>query len=133
MKQAASGVVAATAIDPRAELNASVLPPPPLPLPPLAAEDRERYAKLTENGVLLTREQPVSTFSIDVDTGGYANVRRFLNQGQLPPQDAVRVEEMINYFDYDYPGPATAPAVGSVPRRSPRRPGTRRPVCCWSA
>ncbi len=105
MKQVASGVVAATAIAPRAELNPSVLPPPPLPLPPLAAEDRERYAKLTENGVLLTREQPVSTFSIDVDTGSYANVRRFLNQGQLPPKDAVRTEELINYFDYAYPQP----------------------------
>lgn len=105
VKQAASGVVAATAIAPRAELNPSVLPPPPLPLPPLAAEDRERYAKLTENGVLLTREQPVSTFSIDVDTGGYANVRRFLNQGQLPPKDAVRTEELLNYFDYAYHQP----------------------------
>ena len=77
----------------------------PIPLPPLTAEDRERYAKLTENGVLLTREQPVSTFSIDVDTGSYANVRRFLNQGQLPPKDAVRTEELINYFDYAYPRP----------------------------
>ncbi len=105
VKQVASGVVAATAIAPRAELNPSVLPPPPLPLPPLAAEDRERYAKLTENGVLPTREQPVSTFSIDVDTGGYANVRRFLNQGRLPPKDAVRTEELINYFDYAYPQP----------------------------
>ncbi len=105
VKQIASGVVAATAIAPRAELNPSVLPPPPLPLPPLTPEDRERYAKLTENGVLLTREQPVSTFSIDVDTGGYANVRRFLNQGRLPPKDAVRTEELINYFDYAYPQP----------------------------
>ncbi len=105
LKQVASGVVTATAIIPRAELHPSVLPPPPLPLPPLTPEDRERYAKLTENGVLLTREQPVSTFSIDVDTGGYANVRRFLNQGRLPPKDAVRTEELINYFDYAYPQP----------------------------
>ncbi|MGB4336935.1 MAG: von Willebrand factor type A domain-containing protein [Chromatiaceae bacterium] len=105
LKQAASGVVAATAIAPRAEWNPAVLPPPPLPLPPLTPEDRERYAKLTDNGVMLTREQPVSTFSIDVDTGSYANVRRFLNQGQLPPKDAVRTEELINYFDYAYPQP----------------------------
>ena len=104
-KQAALGVVAATAIAPRAQLNPSVLPPPPLPLPPLTPEDRERYAKLTENGVMLTREQPVSTFSIDVDTGSYANVRRFLTQGRLPPKDAVRTEELINYFDYAYPQP----------------------------
>ena len=55
----------------------------------------------------LAAEQPVSTFSIDVDTGAYANVRRFLNAGQLPPQDAVRVEEMVNYFDYRYAPPAS--------------------------
>ncbi|NCA90738.1 MAG: VWA domain-containing protein, partial [Gammaproteobacteria bacterium] len=104
-KQAAVGVVAATAIAPRAEFDRAVLPPPPLLLPPLTPEDRERYAKLTENGVMLTREQPVSTFSIDVDTGSYANVRRFLTQGRLPPKDAVRTEELINYFDYAYPQP----------------------------
>ena len=50
-------------------------------------------------------ETPVSTFSIDVDTGAYSNMRRWLNQGRLPPEDAVRVEEFINYFDYDYPVP----------------------------
>ena len=55
----------------------------------------------------LAAEQPISTFSIDVDTGAYANVRRFLNGGQLPPQDAVRVEEMINYFDYQYAPPTS--------------------------
>ena len=59
----------------------------------------ERYQHLGDNPVHLVAEQPVSTFSIDVDTGAYANVRRFLNAGQLPPQDAVRVEEMVNYFD----------------------------------
>src|SRR4030095_532019 len=55
----------------------------------------------------LVADQPISTFSIDVDTGAYANVRRFLNAGQLPPQDAVRVEEMVNYFDYSYVPPAS--------------------------
>ncbi len=54
---------------------------------------------------MLTREQPVSTFSIDVDTESYTNVRRFLTQGRLPPKDAVRTEELINYFDYAYPQP----------------------------
>jgi Ca-activated chloride channel family protein len=54
------------------------------------------------NPVKLTREEPVSTFSIDVDTASYSFVRRMINQGQLPPKDAVRVEEMINYFSYDY-------------------------------
>ena len=67
----------------------------------------ERYQHLDDNPVHLVTEQPVSTFSIDVDTGAYANVRRFLNAGQLPPQDAVRVEEMINYFDYSYVPPAS--------------------------
>jgi Ca-activated chloride channel family protein len=67
----------------------------------------ERYQHLDDNPVHLVAEQPVSTFSIDVDTGAYANVRRFLNAGQLPPQDAVRVEEMINYFDYRYVPPAS--------------------------
>ncbi|MBI3546094.1 MAG: VWA domain-containing protein [Gammaproteobacteria bacterium] len=65
----------------------------------------ENYAHFDDNPVKRAIEQPVSTFSIDVDTGAYANVRRFLNQGSLPVQDAVRVEEMINYFSYDYPLP----------------------------
>jgi len=67
--------------------------------------DREQYAHQEDNPVKRAAEQPVSTFSIDVDTGAYANVRRFLNDGRLPPRDAVRVEELINYFDYDYPMP----------------------------
>ncbi len=50
-------------------------------------------------------DQPVSTFSVDVDTGAYSNVRRMLNQGQMPPEGAVRTEELINYFRYDYPVP----------------------------
>jgi Ca-activated chloride channel family protein len=67
----------------------------------------ERYQHTDDNPVKLAAEQPVSTFSIDVDTGAYANMRRFLNAGQLPPQDAVRVEELINYFDYQYSAPAS--------------------------
>jgi Ca-activated chloride channel homolog len=69
--------------------------------------DREQYQHQDDNPVQLAAEHPVSTFSIDVDTGAYANVRRFLNAGQLPPQDAVRVEEMINYFDYRYEPPTS--------------------------
>jgi Ca-activated chloride channel family protein len=69
------------------------------------ATNTERYGHFDDNPVKLAAEHPVSTFSIDVDTGAYANVRRFLNAGQLPPQDAVRVEEMINYFDYEYVAP----------------------------
>ncbi len=67
--------------------------------------NRENYAHLDDNPVKRALEHPVSTFSVDVDTGSYANVRRFLNQGSLPVKDAVRVEEMINYFSYDYPLP----------------------------
>ncbi len=62
----------------------------------------EQYDKLNPNPVKAVAQEPISTFSIDVDTGSYANVRRFLNQGQLPPQNAVRLEELINYFDYQY-------------------------------
>lgn len=65
----------------------------------------ETYDHFEDSPVQRVAEHPVSTFSIDVDTGAYANVRRLLQQGQLPAQDAVRVEEMINYFSYDYPHP----------------------------
>jgi len=68
-------------------------------------EDRERYAGKDVAGIFAVAQQPVSTFSVDVDTGSYANVRRFLVQGQTPPVAAVRTEEMLNYFRYDYPAP----------------------------
>mgnify|MGYP001393599452 FL=1 len=76
--------------------------PPSYALAPMPPEARERYSQLTDNPVRQVAEAPVSTFSIDVDTGSYSNVRRMLNAGQLPPADAVRVEELINYFPYDY-------------------------------
>jgi Ca-activated chloride channel homolog len=63
------------------------------------------YDKVEENPFLPAATNPLSTFSIDVDTASYANVRRFINSGSLPPKDAVRVEEMINYFTYDYKDP----------------------------
>ena len=66
---------------------------------------RENYRHFESQQLYRVSDNPVSTFSIDVDTGAYANMRRWLNQGQLPPEDAVRVEEFINYFDYDYPSP----------------------------
>lgn len=72
--------------------------------------DRERYGTINPNPVHAVAQQPVSTFSIDVDTGSYANIRRFLNNGRLPPADAVRLEEMVNYFDYRYALPS-----GSLP------------------
>ena len=74
-------------------------------LPGYRDENREQYQKLADNPVHAVAETPVSTFSIDVDTGSYANVRRFLNGGQLPPQEAVRLEELVNYFPYAYPLP----------------------------
>ena len=67
--------------------------------------DTERYQKQPENPVKAVAQEPVSTFSIDVDTGSYANVRRFLNNGRLPPKDAVRIEEIVNYLPYSYPLP----------------------------
>ncbi len=66
---------------------------------------REQYQKIESSPVQAVAQQPVSTFSIDVDTGAYANVRRFLNDGSLPPKDAVRLEELVNYFPYAYPKP----------------------------
>jgi Ca-activated chloride channel homolog len=65
----------------------------------------EGYASVTENGFKNARNSPLSTFSIDVDNASYSNVRRFINMGELPPADAVRIEEMVNYFKYDYPEP----------------------------
>lgn len=82
-------------------LYAPAAPPPFMHQP----EHRDNYAALDANPVHRSAERPVSTFSVDVDTGSYANVRRYLTAGQLPPQDAVRVEEMINNFDYAYTAP----------------------------
>ncbi len=65
----------------------------------------ESYQAIVENPFLAVLQNPLSTFSIDVDTAAYSNLRRFLNQGQKPPKDAVRIEEMLNYFRYDYPQP----------------------------
>lgn len=65
----------------------------------------ENYSTIHENGFKDVRTDPLSTFSIDVDNASYANVRRYINQGQLPPADAVKIEEMINYFKYNYPEP----------------------------
>jgi len=67
--------------------------------------NRENYAHFKDNPLKRVSEQPVSTFSIDVDTGAYSNARRILNAGGLPVKDSIRVEEFINYFSYDYPTP----------------------------
>ncbi|MBI2261236.1 MAG: VWA domain-containing protein [Caulobacterales bacterium] len=79
-----------------------------IPGQPRVPADTERYPDATPNPVKRVAEAPVSTFSIDVDTASYSNVRRFLEEGRLPPPDSVRVEEMINYFDYGYERPDSA-------------------------
>jgi Ca-activated chloride channel family protein len=68
-------------------------------------ENSETYAAATENKFKNALQSPLSTFSIDVDAAGYSNLRRFINNGSLPPSDAVRIEEMVNYFDYEYEQP----------------------------
>lgn len=68
-------------------------------------EEDENYARITENQFQNVDINPLSTFSIDVDKAAYSNVRRFINNGKEVPVDAVKIEEMINYFDYDYPQP----------------------------
>ncbi|MCZ6502193.1 MAG: von Willebrand factor type A domain-containing protein, partial [Gammaproteobacteria bacterium] len=65
--------------------------------------NRENYVHYEDNAIKRVMEHPVSTFSIDVDTGSYANVRRMLKAGKLPAHNAVRTEELINYFSYQYP------------------------------
>lgn len=70
----------------------------------------ESYSHTDENPFIEVSRAPLSTFSIDVDTASYSNTRRFINDRQLPPKDAVRIEELINYFSYDYPQP-----VGDAP------------------
>ena len=91
------------------EPKAKRMPAPSKTLAPVGImpsyEDRENYAEYSDNPIHQVTEKPVSTFSVDVDTGSYANMRRFVQEGQMPPTDAVRVEEMINYFDYAYATP----------------------------
>lgn len=81
-------------------LTLSAPPPPPVP-----DFNTEGYAHTPETGFIRVADQPLSTFSADVDTASYANVRRFLNEGRLPPPDAVRIEELLNYFPYTYVHP----------------------------
>src|SRR5690606_38716893 len=72
------------------------------------AQHTEEYDGIEENIFHRPTDKPLSTFSIDVDAASYSNLRRYLNMGQMPPKDAVRIEEMINYFDYDYTDPKDA-------------------------
>lgn len=72
---------------------------------PQQQRNAETYKEIKENPFVAVAQQPVTTFSADVDRAAYANVRRIIGYGQIPPKDAVRIEEMVNYFDYDYPAP----------------------------
>lgn len=72
----------------------------------------ESYTKINENQFKFVTDEPLSTFALDVDRAAYSNVRRMLNYGQLPPADAVRIEEMINYFQYNYPAPKDKDIIG---------------------
>lgn len=110
--------------------STGLLPPPPGDSMPMPAPElnRDQFETVAPNPVKHVATEPVSTFSIDVDTASYAFARRALNAGRLPPKDAVRVEEMINYFPYDYPRPDSAetpfrPTVTVVP--APWNPANR--------
>jgi Ca-activated chloride channel family protein len=101
--------------------------PQAFPQPMPGDIDRDRFEHVKPNPVKVVAEDPVSTFSIDVDTASYAVVRRYLNDGALPPRDAVRLEEMINYFDYDYPLPKSKDPPFSTTvylYKTPWNPGT---------
>ena len=87
------------------------------------AVNTEEYKSISENGFKQVGESPLSTFSIDVDPASYSNMRRFINRGELPPADAIRTEELVNYFSYDYPKP-----TGNDPVKITVEAGT----CTWN-
>lgn len=104
-RKAANGIVADGYASAPPPPSPAMMIAPAEPMPELA--NTEKYADRDDNPVRRASEAPVSTFSIDVDTGSYANVRSMLRQGVRPPADSVRAEEMINYFDYGHPAPTT--------------------------
>ena len=107
MAESSANVASVQAV--AADSTAKMVAPAPSPTSVYGTEENtEKYQKTETNSVKSVGQEPISTFSIDVDTGSYTNVRRFLNEGSLPPKDAVRVEEMVNYFDYQYPNPTSA-------------------------
>ena len=114
-----AGIVVTGATAPQGIVAARTFAPPPPPVmsPPYYHDvGRDRFTSVAENAFKLVREEPVSTFSIDVDTASYGFVRASLDRGVLPQPAAVRPEEMINYFPYDYPAPhdAARPFATSV-------------------
>jgi Ca-activated chloride channel homolog len=96
-------------------------------VPPVSPQGTEEYRKIQENAFLEPRLNPLSTFSIDVDAASYSNVRRFIGRGSFPPADAVRIEEMVNYFTYEYPEPSgdTAFSVVTELSQCPWNPETQ--------
>jgi Ca-activated chloride channel family protein len=101
----------------------SMIAPAPPMMPAPSVQETAKYEQFADNPWKRVAEHPVSTFSADVDTGSYANVRRFINRGRLPPKDAVRVEELVNYFGYDYAVPPEShPHPFSVDTRLVRSP-----------
>jgi Ca-activated chloride channel family protein len=109
-RAAAPAAAPAGAAQFRAPPVAQFTQPQPPPVADVPAENTEEYGSYADNDFQLASLDPLSTFAIDVDTGSYANVRRFLSEGRLPPEGAVRIEEMINYFQY-----GDAPPEGDSP------------------
>ncbi len=96
---------------------------PPVIMPYPREVNTEEYEAFKENRFLSAVQHPLSTFSLDVDAASYGNIRRMINQGQMPEKDAVRVEEVINYFSYNYPQPSDGHPVRIV---------TETAVCPWN-
>jgi Ca-activated chloride channel family protein len=90
----------------------------------MAEMNTEDYDNIVENKFQSPIQNPISTFSIDVDEASYSNIRRYLTDGSIPPAGAVRIEEMVNYFDYDYPQPKND---------DPFTVNTEISECPWSA
>ena len=119
-------------------------PPPPgspfrsYPSQPRPPFNTETYDRIEDNAFRLVTQDPLSTFSIDVDTASYSNVRRFLNAGTLPPPDAVRIEELINYFRFDYRRPTvrlkpdTTDGPRDIARDAPFSVTTELAPCPWN-
>ncbi|MEA1937754.1 MAG: VWA domain-containing protein [Pseudomonadota bacterium] len=102
--------------------------PEPIPAPGYKDIGRDKFEELADNPVKLVSEEPVSTFSIDVDTASYSFMRRELNRGVLPQPDSIRIEELVNYFDYTYPLPENLDAPFSITTKvhpTPWKSGTQ--------
>jgi Ca-activated chloride channel family protein len=118
MQESVSPVTVVDASQPQAKADFRYIAPVVVPSDP----GNERYDGEDVSPVKIAAAEPLSTFSVDVDTGAYANARRFLTQGQMPPKDAVRTEEFINYFRYDYARPADKTQPFSVSFDAARSP-----------